>query len=284
LAEARRSFPVSLLPVDWLLKLMNSPILGQVAKYYITQDQTKTLFILRMKESYRQSGHVANIDRIKNIIRGRDFEPVVVGGTYLLYGKLSKMVASSVVEGLALLILLFTIMGGILSRSFRVVGAMLISLSIIPVLMLGILGHFRVPIDMISAPGPNIAIGIGVDAMIHVVVWVRRYPAGNMRSWDASAEVCSRLWKPILYSMTVVCAGFGIFILSGFPPTQRFGFSVVLGTLLSPISPLFVLPFLATLSLRRPRCDSISQEKKREKTPDLIQHSFHGSKVRSALG
>jgi predicted RND superfamily exporter protein len=33
----------------------------------------------------------------------------------------------------------------------------------------------------------------------------------------------ARLWKPILYSMSVVCAGFGIFILSGFPPTQRFG-------------------------------------------------------------
>ena len=154
--------------------------------------------------------------------------------------------ASSLIEGLTLLILLFVIMGGIISRSFRVIGAMFISLGIIPLLMLGILGHFRVPVDIISAPGANIAIGIGVDAMIHVLIWVRRHPAGSMRSWDAWASVCSRLWKPILYSMSVVCAGFGIFILSGFPPTQRFGISVVLGTLLSPLPALLLLPWFAT--------------------------------------
>jgi len=63
------------------------------------------------------------------------------------------------------------------------------------------------------------------------------------------ASVCSRLWKPILYSMSVVCAGFGIFILSGFPHTQRFGFSVVLGTLLSPLPALFLLPWFATIQM-----------------------------------
>jgi predicted RND superfamily exporter protein len=166
----------------------------------------------------------------------------------MLYGKLSKLVESSLIEGLVLLTVVFTIMGGIISRSIRVIGAVLISLAIIPLLMLGILGHFRVPIDIISAPGPNIAIGIGVDAMIHVLVWVRRHPSGP-RSWEAWAAVCSRLWKPVLYSMTVVCAGFGIFLLSGFPPTQRFGLSVVLGTLFTPLSALFVLPWFATFRL-----------------------------------
>ncbi len=175
----------------------------------------------------------------------------MVGGTYLLYGKLTRLVAKSLVEGLAVLILLFIMMGGIISRSLRVVGAMFISLVVIPCLMLGILGHFRVPIDIISAPAANIAIGIGVDAMIHTLIWVRRHPAGNMRSWEAWASVCSRLWKPILYSMSVVCAGFGIFLLSGFPPTQRFGLSVVLGTLLSPIPALFILPWFSARSPRR---------------------------------
>lgn len=43
--------------------------------------------------------------------------------------------------------------------------------------------------------------------------------------------------------------GFGIFILSGFPPTRRFGISVVLGTLLTPLSALLVLPLFATFQL-----------------------------------
>lgn len=251
LAEAKRRPLASLIPVGWLLKLLESPILGKVAKYYITEDRTKTLFVLRMKEAYQRSDHLANVERLKMIIRGQGFEPILVGGTYLLYGKLSKLIASSLVEGLTLLILLFMIMGGIISRSFQVTGAMFISLGVIPLLMLGALGHFHIPVDIISAPGANIAIGIGVDAMIHVLIWVRRHPSGSMRSWDAWASVCSRLWKPILYSMSVVCAGFGIFILSGFPPTQRFGASVVLGTLLSPLPALFILPWFATVQISK---------------------------------
>jgi predicted RND superfamily exporter protein len=245
LAEAKRPAFHSLIPTSWLLKLLESPMLGKAAICYITKDQTKTLFVLRMKESYRQADHLETVERLKRTIREQGFERTLTGGTYLLFGRLSKLVSSSIVDGLTLLILLFVVMGGIISRSFRIIGAMLISLAVIPLLMLGILGHFRFPMDIISAPGVNIAIGIGVDAMIHMLVWVRRHPAGSMNAWAAWADVRSRLWKPILYSMSVVCAGFGIFILSGFPPTQRFGFSVVLGTLLSPLPALFVLPWFA---------------------------------------
>lgn len=245
LAEAKRSFLASLIPVNWLLKLLESPILGKAATDYITKDQTKTLFALRMKESYGQSGHLENVERLKKIILAQGFEPVLVGGTYILFGRLSKLVAVSITHGLTLLILLFMVMGGVISGSFRILGVMLISLAVVPVLMLGILGYLQLPLDIISAPGVNVAIGIGVDAMIHMLVWVRRHPAGSMRAWEAWADVRSRLWKPILYSMCVVCAGFGIFLLSGFPPTQRFGFSVVLGTLLSPLPALFVLPWFA---------------------------------------
>ncbi len=247
LAEAKRSPLASLIPADLILKALETPLFGKTAIYYITKDRTKTLFVLRMKEAYQQSARLANVQRLENIIRNHGFEPVMLGGTYLLYGELTKLVASSLIQGLPLLILLFVIMGGIISRSFRVAGAMFVSLGIIPLLMLGTLGHLRVPLDIISAPAVNIAIGIGVDAMIHVLIWVRRHPAGNMHSWKPWASVCSRLRKPILYSMSVVCAGFGIFILSGFPPTQRFGFAVVLGTLLSPLPALFVLPWLATV-------------------------------------
>jgi uncharacterized protein len=250
LAEAKARHPLLtfFIPLKWVLKALETHFFGEAAQYYITKDRTKTLFVLRMKETNRQADRLVNVAHLKSIVRKEGFEPVLVGGTYLLYGKLSKLVESSMIKGLALLIGLFVIMGGIISRSFRVIGAMLISLAVIPLLMLGLLGHFRVPIDIISAPGPNIAIGIGLDAMIHVLVWVRRHPAG-IRSWAAWASVCSRLWKPILYSMSVVCAGFGIFLLSGFPPTQRFGGSVVLGTLLLPLSALFLLPWFATAGI-----------------------------------
>jgi predicted RND superfamily exporter protein len=147
LAEAKRSPLASFIPVNWILKALETPLFGKTAIYYITKDRTKTLFVLRMKESYRQADHLANVKRLEQIIRKEGFEPILEGGTYLLYGKLSKLIGSSIIEGLPLLIVLFVIMGGIISRSFRMIWAMSISLGVIPLLMLGILGHFRVPIS-----------------------------------------------------------------------------------------------------------------------------------------
>ena len=251
LAEARRSFLARLVPVPWMVKLLESRLYGQAARYYISRDHTKVLFLIRMKETYDGGGHLAVVERIKSIVRDHGFDPVIVGGPYVLYGDLTRLVAKSVVEGQAFLIALFILIGFLISRSLRIAGALIPSLVIIPVLMLGILGWLGVALDIISAPGVNIALGIGVDAMVHLLVWVRRHPARDMGSRQAWGDVAGRLSKPILYSMGVVSLGFAIFLLSSFPPTQRFGIAVILGTLIVPLSALLVLPFFATLGGRR---------------------------------
>jgi hypothetical protein len=43
----------------------------------------------------------------------------------------------------------------------------------------------------------------------------------------------------------VIGAGFAIFALSSFPPTQRFGLVVLAGTVIDILANLFVLPVLA---------------------------------------
>ena len=48
----------------------------------------------------------------------------------------------------------------------------------------------------------------------------------------------------------MIAAGFGIFALSNFPPTQRFGLVVLAGTIVDILSNLFVLPLLGGADLR----------------------------------
>lgn len=57
LAEAKAEHPLitSLIPMDWVLKALESRFFGRTARYYITEDRTKALFVFRMKETYRQS-------------------------------------------------------------------------------------------------------------------------------------------------------------------------------------------------------------------------------------
>ena len=132
-------------------------------------------------------------------------------------------------------------MGWFLSRSWVVAAAMFFSLCIIPVAILGFMGWVAVPMDIISTPGANIAIGMGVDAMVHMVIYVhKRYPHA-MLSWTSWREATLHLWRPIFYTAIIISAGFGIFTLSHFPPTQRFGLMVVIGAVIAPLATLVSL-------------------------------------------
>ncbi|MGH7198735.1 MAG: hypothetical protein ACREH5_08370, partial [Candidatus Omnitrophota bacterium] len=185
------------------------------------------------------------VERLKEKVKQGGFEPELVGGVYLLQGQLAKLVSSSMLYGLVSLTGLFFIMGWFLSRSLRVAAAMGASLVMMSVSILGPVGILGVPFDVISAPAVNVAIGMGIDAMIHLLFFVRgRFP-GRLHDWSSWANGCAHLWKPILCSASIVSAGFGIFALSSFPPTQRFGASVVLGMIFSAATALFAFPFLA---------------------------------------
>jgi predicted RND superfamily exporter protein len=48
----------------------------------------------------------------------------------------------------------------------------------------------------------------------------------------------------VLGATGIITAGFGIFVLSSFPPTQRFGLAVIVGTATAATMALFVLPRL----------------------------------------
>ena len=81
--------------------------------------------------------------------------------------------------------------------------------------------------------------------MIHLTMAARKSDHWKDNRWQAWTDARSQQWMSILNSALVVGAGFGIFALSSFPPTQRFGVAVVLGTIIAAMAALFVLPVLA---------------------------------------
>jgi len=246
-AEANRNLIARMLPRKWLLNILEKPQYGQVTKFFITEDRKQALFIMRMKESETGYPRLENVKRLENIIRKFGMLPEMTGGIYVLQGKLAVLLRSSLLSGLALLVIIFSIIGYSLSRSIQTTLALTVGLAFIPVTLLGLLGHFGIVLDMISSPAANIAIGMGVDSMIHMLIRVRILLKEGVSRDEAWARARLQLWKPILGNMILVGAGFGIFGLSNFPPTQRFGFSVLLGSMLSPMASLLILPWLASL-------------------------------------
>ena len=61
------------------------------------------------------------------------------------------------------------------------------------------------------------------------------------------------MWRPVLGAATLLAVGFGLFGLSSFPPTRRFGIAVVVGLVAATVLTLVVLPYLSNLATLRPR-------------------------------
>jgi predicted RND superfamily exporter protein len=184
------------------------------------------------------------VSDIRKIVAKQGFTPYLVGDFYELQGQLAKLVAHSLVTGLAWLMLFFAGVALVVARNLRIAAAMIFSLSLIPICMLGGIGWLHVPVDIISAPATNVCMGMAIDSMVHLVFGVRRAQRDGKQGWHAWTAARQEQWRGIVYSDVVIAAGFAIFALSNFPPTQRFGLVVVSGTIIDILANLFLLPLL----------------------------------------
>ena len=244
LAEADRTPFSFFFSYETIMRKLEEPQHARVAKSFVNAKHTEAVFVLRMIETGRDKYRLDVVDDLRAIVRKHGFKPVLVGGIYYLEGRLGQLVASSLVTGLFWLNVLFVAIAWVVARSIRGTLAMIVSLSLVPLCMLGGIGWLHVPMDIISSPATNVCIGIAIDSMIHLVFGVRRAQRDGVKGWDAWVAGRREQWRGIVYSDVIFAAGFAIFVLSDFPPTQRFGLVVLAGLIIDILANLFVLPLL----------------------------------------
>lgn len=250
LGDARLGPLAGFLSWGQLLDILESPRLNRVALSFVTPERDQALFFLRMRESARSEPRDRIVARVTELAERNGFEVVLVGGQYDLQAQLGRLIAGSLKLGLGGLLLLFVGVAFVVSRSRRVTIAMVGCLVAIPLVTLGTMGHVGIALDIIASPAANVALAMGVDSMIHLVVRARRLRSTAPTAWAAWLEARAQLWPAVLGATLIICTGFGIFSLSTFPPTQRFGIAVILGTLAAALMALVALPFGAAAGIR----------------------------------
>ncbi len=251
--EAHRHPFAPLLGWKKLVSILNEPKHQRVAANFLTKDRTLTAYYLRMDEHGRTKPRVEVVQELRELVRKHGFVPYLMGEAYELQGALAQMVAHSLITGLGWLFLFFTVVALAVARNLRVALAMVGCLLLVPVCMLGGVGLLGVPVDIISAPATNVCIGMAIDSMVHLVFAVRRAKKGGAYTWEAWVAGRREQWRGIVFSDVIIGAGFAIFALSNFPPTQRFGIVVLAGTIIDIAANLFVLPLLGGAELRPAR-------------------------------
>jgi predicted RND superfamily exporter protein len=251
LAEGDRTPFSFFISYEKMMEMMSQPKYARVGKSFVSEDRKTAVFMLRMIEAHRTKYRVDVVNDLRTVCGKYGFTVNLVGGIYYLQGRLAKLVAESLVTGLFWLNLLFVVIAWIVARSVRGALAMIASLMLVPLSMLGGIGWFHVPLDVISAPATNVCIGIAIDSMIHLVFGVRRAQRDGKKGWDAWVAGREEQWRGIVYSDLIFAVGFAIFALSDFPPTQRFGLVILFGLIIDILANLFVLPLLGGAALKK---------------------------------
>ncbi len=242
LAHARRQPLAGFLSLGQLADILESPLADGVGLGFLEQDRLAGRVLMRIRESGRTGTRQELIQRVEALAHEAGLEPVLIGGVFDLQARLADLIGRSLRTGLGGLLLVFVAVGWLVSRRWSVTAAMFLCLCAIPLVVLGAFGHLRVAVDMITSPAANVALAMGVDSMIHLVTQARRPELGTLTTRERWLAARDRMARPVLAATLIICVGFGVFALSTFPPTGRFGLAVMLGTATAAVLTLVALP------------------------------------------
>lgn len=241
-SEVQRSFLGSILPLQILVAFADLHPQGEVLKRFLSEEADSSLLYLRMREQTGAQARAETIREIEQEVRRFGFIPEQVGGVFVLAQRMGVLLRQSLTSSLMWSAPIFFLVAFLLSRSVLIAAAIMLSLSLAPLLLLGTAGYLETPLDLATIPSATLAMALGVDAMFHLVHERRLNEA--RRSWS---EESAHLSTPILISVGTLVVGFSVLLFSHFPPSRRFGLFIVAGVVIAGLSALVVLPRVAAL-------------------------------------
>ena len=109
--------------------------------------------------------------------------------------------------------------------------------NLVPILMLlGIMGWFRIPLDMVTFPTGCLVLGIIVDDTIHMLYWYRKFE----NVYTAFAEG----GPGIIVTSIIFIAGFSVFLFSDANPVKLFGVLTITTMIAALYGDIIILPLI----------------------------------------
>lgn len=118
----------------------------------------------------------------------------------------------------------------------------------LPILIVtGLMGWLRLPINMGAAMIASVSMGLAVDSSIHYITAYRRHRGEGLSTGEALHAVHQSVGRAMVFSTLALIVGFSALALSRFVPTIYFGVLVGLTMFGGLVGNLLVLPLLLKL-------------------------------------
>ena len=183
------------------------------------------------------------VRKIQESVKG-DPDVLLVGG----FGVVLSDLAHAVVKGQIISLFLATgLVAVMLMLLFRSAVAGLISaipLALSMLILFGLMGVFRIELNIATALLSSIMIGVGIDYTIHFLWRYREERKNGLDYADAIRITLRTTGRGIIFNAFSVIVGFSALLLSTFLPVRFFGFLVVVSIFACLIGALVLIPAL----------------------------------------
>jgi hypothetical protein len=220
---------------------------SQVLQPHISDETDQIRIIARVKETTTDLDRNQLIIDIKKELVERFYfseDEFYFTGTFSLYNNLLQSLFSSQIKTI---FTVFTIIFMLFLIVFRSISTALIAVipNIIPsLIILGLMGLARIPLDIMTITIAAIAIGIGIDNAIH---YISRFKSELLVDADFEASMYrahNSIGVSMFYTAATVATGFLVLILSNFIPSIFFGIFMAIAMLSAVFVNLTLLPKL----------------------------------------
>lgn len=214
---------------------------------YMSEDGNQLHISIRVFESHKGLDRNKLIDDIRQLLidqHGIEDEQIKISGMLVLYNNMLNSLFSSQILTLGTVFLVILLMFMVLFRNIKLALITLIPNVFSAGVVLGLMGIFSIPLDLMTITIAAISVGIAVDNSIHFVArFGDEIRAGGTyeHSVDSATD---NVGQAMFYTTLVITAGFLIMVFSNFVPTMYFGIltAIAMGTAL--IANLLMLPML----------------------------------------
>jgi predicted RND superfamily exporter protein len=174
-------------------------------------------------------------------------EDVTVSGLLVLYNNMLQSLFESQIKTIGVVMLGIAIMFLVLFRSITLTIIGILPNLLGAMVVLGVMGWSKIPMDMMTITIAAITIGIAVDNGIHYIYRFREEYAIS-HNYVETLHIChSNIGKAVFYTTMTIIFGFSILMMSNFIPTIYFGVLTGAAMFIALLAALTVLPKLILL-------------------------------------
>ena len=232
--------------IAFMRQSLSEDIYQQLVAPYLLEDSDEARIQLRAMETagLKRKELLAKIEQFATQEVGIAKSDMRFTGLLVLYNNMLQSLFKSQIMTLGAVFFGIMLMFLILFRSLKLSLIAIIPNFLAAATVLGGMGIFKIPLDMMTITIAAITVGIGVDHSIHYITRFKREFAKDSNYTASMHRAHNSIGQALFYTAITIIIGFSILALSNFIPSIYFGLLTGLAMITALLGSMTLLPKL----------------------------------------